>query len=361
MLALMQDTIRYSALPQGLLQLALTGIIWVQTHSAAGGFAVQQQGPLPLHTVPGLSTPQTPALPASSAAALSMAAVPGSGNPGMLAGPAGLYSGSLDASASQITQQTGMASPAAALGQAPGQLSMSSSGHMTGSGQHSVPGQRQGPVTSGGSAAALPGAVSAAPKSQLDSRQQPAAAHLRPVEAKQASAAAAAPLPGSSTRPHNMAGNPGYMQRHPSADNGSPGLQSHQRLPAAPHHALPGRFEHSAGAALGQSAGRGAQHDPRSSQEPPSAQGLVHGYSQMQKTVKGGDGLLDVQADSSAKAQANSHGAVNGHHHVNSIPNGALEQGAVRGSASEEHEYARSDHGHASGKGRPPEVEAAYS
>lgn len=320
---------------------------------------MQQQGPSPLHTGAGLSTPPTPALPASAAAAFPMAAVPGSGTPGMLAGPAGLYSGSLGASASQTIQHTGMAAPAAALGQAPGQLSMSSSGHMTGSGQHSVPGQRQGPLTSGGPAAASPGAVAAAPKSQLDSRQQPTAAHLRPEETKQTGGAAAVPLPGSSTGPQALAGNPGHMRRHPSADNGSPGLQSNPRMPAAPQYALPGRFEHSGGAALGQSAGRGAQHDPQSSQEPQSAQGLVHGYSQTQKSVKGGDGLLDVQADSSAKAQAHSHGAVNGHHRVSSVPNGAFKQSAVRGSASDE--YARSDHGHGSAKGRPPEVEAAYS
>lgn len=330
-------------------------------HSAAGGFAVQQQGPLPLHTGAGGSTPQMPALPASAAPSFPMAAVPGRGTPGMSAGPAGLYSGLLGASASQTIQHTGMAAPAAALGQAPGQFSMSSSGHMTGSGQHSVPGQRQGPCTSGGPAAALPGAVSAAQESQLDSRQQPTAAHLRPEETKQTGEAAAAPMPGSSTGPQDLAGNPGHMQRHSSADTGSPGLQSHPGLPAAPQYALPGRFEHSAGAALGQSAGRGAQHDPQSSLEPQSAQGLVHGYSQTQKSVKGGDGLLDVQADSSAKAQANSHGAVNGHYRVSSVPNGAFRQGAVRGSASEEHEYARSDHGHGSAKGRPPEVDAAYS
>ena len=327
-------------------------------HSAAGGLAVQQQGPLPLHTGAGLSTPHTPALPAS-AAALPMAAVPGSGTPGMLAGPAGLYSGSLGASASQTIQHTGMAAPAPALGPAPGQLSMSSSSHMTGSGQHSVPGQRQGPYTSGGPVAASPGAVTAAPKSQLDSRQQPTAAHLRPEETKQTVGAAAAPLPGSSTGAQVLAGNPGHMQRHPSADTGSPGLQSHPGLPAAPQYVLPGSFELSAGAALCQSAGSGDQHDPQSSQELHSAQGLVHGYSQTQKSVKGGDGLLDVQADSSTKAQANSHGAVNGHHRVSSVPNGAFKQSAVRGSASEE--YARSDHGHGSAKGRPPEVEAAYS
>ena len=321
---------------------------------------MQQQGPLPLHTGAGLSTPQTPALPAS-AADLPMAAVPGSGTPGILAGPAGLYSGSLGASASQTIQHTGMTAPAPALGPAPGQFSMSSSGHMRGSGQHSVPEQRQGPYTGGGPAAASPGAVSAAQESQLDSRQQPTAAHLRPEETKQTGGVAAAPLPGSSTGTQILAGNPGHMQRHPSADTGSPGLQSHPGLPAAPQYALPGRFEQTAGAALGQSAGRGAQHDPQSSQEPQSAQGLVHGSSQTQKSVKGGDGLLDVQADSSAKAQANSHGAVNGHHRVSSVPNGAFKQSAVRGSASEEHEYARSDHGHGSAKGRPPEVEAAYS
>jgi hypothetical protein len=87
----------------------------------------------------------------------------------------------------------------------------------------------------------------------------------------------------------------------------------------------------------------------------------VHGYSQVQKPVKGGDGLLDVQADSSVKAQANSHGAMNGVHHMSSIPNGAVEQSAVSGSASERHDCARADHGHGSVKGRPPEVKAAFS
>lgn len=233
------------------------------------------------------------------------------------------------------------AAPADFVGQMPAhQLSMSSSAPVLGSGQPNLP-----QLTGAGPAPALPGA-STGLLQQPDIRQPVmtsssvpgghAAAHVSPAAPVQASTAAVPAYMASSMAPLFLSGKAAQLQSRPMAGSGAQDL-----------HSDPG------------SQSQSSPHDRHNSQR---AQGPC---SQIQKPVKGGDGLHDVQANSSAVDQAESHGALNGHHHKSQpsgrvgVPNGAYEQGPMRSSASGQHGYTKSEHG--SEKGRPPEVEAGYS
>lgn len=167
----------------------------------------------------------------------------------------------------------------------------------------------------------------------------------------------------SSAGPRPPAVSLGPMQSSYASSNGALGYHMHGGLPAPSPLALQGKLLLSPMPSL-QATPKLYQQNSFHSQ---AAQGRVHkaDCSTPQKADKGSEGTLrEVQPDSSGKAQPSNHGTMNGHHHnayVRDLPNGAYEQGGVREKASQEHEQAKSEHGHAASEGQPPEVEAGCS
>jgi len=260
--------------------------------------------------------------------------------------------------------------PQALVGQAPG--SMSSSAHLTSRGVPAMPWPKLPQSLPGGEAAAASGPTSA-PQHQPDMRQAKlpsskapfaqTAAQGRPGMPVQPYKAVMTPPSVSSAGPRPPAVSLGPMQSGPANSNGALGYHMHAGLPAPSPLALQGRSLLSPMP----SSQAAPQLSEQNSSHSQATQGRVHkaDCSTPQKSGKGSEGnLREVQADSSGKAQPSNHGTMNGHHHnasVRDLPNGAYEQGGVREKASQEHEQAKSEHGHAASEGRPPEVEAGCS
>lgn len=261
--------------------------------------------------------------------------------------------------------------PQALAGQAPGIHSMSSSAHFSGRGVPAMPWPKLPQSLPGGEAAAASGSTSA-PQHQPDMRQAnlpssnapfaQTAAQGRPGMPVQQYKAVIPPPSESSAGPRPPA-SLGPVQSGPASSNGALGYHMHAGLPAPSPLALEGKVLLSPMP----SSQATPQLSEQNSSHSQAAQGRVHkaDCSTLQKSGKGSEGnLRKVQADSSGKAQPSNHGTMNGHHHnayVRDLPNGAYEQGGVREKASQEHEQAKSEHGHASSEGRPPEVEAGCS
>lgn len=400
-------------------RLAVTMAAAAAADSAAGTFHASTpqpssqaaQGPLPLHALAGLPTGQAAALPGSSATANARPAVvgPAQGLMNSLGLPQAMpASFDVAAAAAQHTSQApstlqGLGAPllrappgqpiplaggtqsnpvpqagvpSALSSQAPGRQGINSSGHMLGTGLPSMPehGSSQ-PTQRGGAAGALgdlhglPAQPGIAQHASLLSK--PSIAHFAvqglPVNAIHPHIAATVPPALLNAGQLPVSASLGNVVRHPASNSGAACVHSHAGLPAHGPTAQQGASQHPLGAALQPSAASmqesRLQHTQQPSQQPHAAPGQMHeaDRSHLQKSAKQGESsLLEVQADSSGNTRPD----MNGHHHSDQprrIPNGVYEQGALREGVSKEHEHARSGHGHAASKGRPPEVEAGYS
>ena len=399
-------------------RLAVTMAAAAAADSAAGTFHASTpqpssqaaQGTLPLHALAGLPTGQAAARPGSAAVASARPALvgPAQGLLSSLGLPQAMpASFGVAAAPAQHTPQAlstlqgsrappGEAPPAAggtqsnpmsragvppALGsQAPGRQGMSSSGHMLGTGLPSMPehGSSQ-PTQQGGAAGAL-GDLHGVPA-------QPGVGYhtglpSSPPSNPSIACFAAQGLPVNAIHPHpagiappaplNAGQRPvsaflGNMIRHPASNDRAAAVHGHAGSPSHGPTAQQGISQHPSGAALQPSAaslhGSRLQRTRQSSQQPHPAARQMHDADQshLQKSAKQSkSSLLEVQADS----LGNSRPDMNGHPHSDQprrIPNGVYEHGTLREGVSKEHEHARSEHGHAAAKGRPPEVEAGYS
>ena len=397
-------------------RLALTMAAAAAADSAAGTLHASTpqpgsqpaQGPLPLHALAGLPAgppPGSSALgharpvatgpaqgllsslgrPQGMPASLGMAAPAARHPPPQALGAVqGSTASLLGAPAGQPVQRpsTKLGAPAhgasvlpASGSQALGSQVTSSSAHMSGTGLPSMAEYRNKQPPQRDGAAGTPGSLHSLPlPSDLGqsarAKSHPSLAHLAPqgtpLSVAQSYTAALVPPAMLSGQTLSSAGLDSTAGQ-PSSNSGVAGVSNDAVLPAPASAALQGASQRSLGplmqpAAASEHESR-AQTSVRDGQLPQSAPGQAHGteHGRLQRLGKHSESsLLEVQADSTGKGRPD----MNGHHHSDhpkKLPNGVYEQGMSRERVSKEHEQARSEHGHAASKGRPPEVEAGYS